>query len=357
MSRQSNSHIALILCFSAAIPAGFADEAPAPSARPDPIVQLHAAISGKVEQTQLDLYQKSALSVAMLERTTGEGTEVGCGFFVDDEGTFITVLSTSGDTVQMKVHYGGREFLPKLLTMDPYTRLAVMKLDGVKAPGLEITPSRSMEIGDFMVAVAETREEGNRCTIGRLAGREKNFDGVPLAATLLRLNLTAKAGCFGAPLVNLEGKVAGIVLLSVTAEEGVSYALPSELIEKVRRDYEKHGRVQPSWLGVGLAQGTTTPSIVSLSDDSPAKQAGLLPGDVIRSIGRRQIQEYQDVVDACYYLTAGEAVPFRVMRGLEDIEVEVIPSIRAERSELQVAPAEPDLPGAGEGESPKVEAP
>ena len=134
MSRQSNSHIALILCFSAAIPAGFADEAPAPSARPDPIVQLHAAISGKVEQTQLDLYQKSALSVAMLERTTGEGTEVGCGFFVDDEGTFITVLSTSGDTVQMKVHYGGREFLPKLLTMDPYTRLAVMKLDGVKAP-------------------------------------------------------------------------------------------------------------------------------------------------------------------------------------------------------------------------------
>ena len=189
-----------------------------------------------------------------------------------------------------------------------------------------------------MIAVAETREEGNRCTIGRLAGREKNFDGIPLAATLLRLNLTAKPGSFGAPLVNLQGEVSGIVLLSVTAEEGVSYALPSELIEKVRRDYEKHGRVQPSWLGVGLAQGTTTPSIVSLSDDSPAKQAGLLPGDVIRSIGGRRVQEYQDVVDACYYLTAGETVPIRVMRGLEDLEVEVVPSLRSERADAPVSP-------------------
>lgn len=321
------------LVFCAALASGDAQDAQPVVA--DPVAQLHAAISGKVAQTQLDLYQKAAISVAMLERTTAEGTEVGCGFFIDDEGTFVTVLSTAGDTVQMKVSYGGREFLPKLLTMDPYTRLAVMKLDGVKAPGLEIAPSRSMLIGDYLVAVAETIEEGNRCTIGRLAGREKNFDGVPLAATLLRLNLTAKPGCFGAPLVDLEGRVTGIVLLSVTAEEGVCYALPSELIEKVRRDYARHGRVQTGWLGIGLAQGTTTPSIVSLSEDSPAKHAGLLPGDVIRSIGDRSIQEYQDVVDACYYLTAGERVPISVMRGLEDLKVDVIPSIRSERENLR----------------------
>jgi S1-C subfamily serine protease len=204
-----------------------------------------------------------------------------------------------------------------------------------------------MRVGDFLIAVAETTEEGNRCTIGRLAGREKNFDGVPLAATLLRLNLKAKPGCFGAPLVNAEGKVAGVVLLGVTAEEGVCYALPSELIEKVRRDYAKHGKVQPCWLGIGLAQGTTTPSIVSLSDDSPAKHAGLRPGDVIRSIGIRPIEEYQDVVDACYYLTAGESVPFKVMRGLGDLTVQVIPSLRSEREAL--APGSP-------GNVPPVEA-
>jgi serine protease DegQ len=220
----------------------------------------------------------------------------------------------------------------------------------VKAPGLEIAPSRAMSIGDYLVAVAETVEEGNRCTIGRLAGREKNFDGVPLAATLLRLNLTAKPGCFGAPLVDLEGRVTGIMLLSVTAEEGVCYALPAELIEKVRRDYAKHGRVQPSWLGIGLAQGTTTPSIVSLSEDSPAKHAGLRPGDVIRSIGIRPIEEYQDVVDACYYLTAGDAVSISVMRGLEDLKVDVIPSVRSERENLRGVSGS-DAAGAEPGEA------
>ena len=131
--------------------------------------------------------------------------------------------------------------------------------------------------------------------------------------------------------MNTKGEVAGVVLLDVGGEKGVSYAWPSELIEKVLRDYAKHGKVQPAWVGIGLALGTTTPSIVSLSDDSPAKAAGLQPGDVIRSIGKRPIQEYQDVVDACYYLTAGEAVSFAVMRGLNDLTVNVVPSIRSER--------------------------
>ncbi len=320
---------ALLIAGASTVPAGAQDTKPDNAV--DPIVQLHAAIDGKVAQTEMDLYQKAALSVATLERTTPEGTEVGCGFFVDDKGTFVTVLSTSGDTLQMKLTYGGRDFLPQLLTMDPYTRLAVMKVDDVRPPGLDVAPSRGLGVGDYLIAVAETPEEGNRCTIGRLAGREKDFDGVPLAATLMRLNLKAKPGCFGAPLVNAKGDVAGVVLLGVSSEDGVCYALPSELIDKVRRDYAKHGKFLPSWLGIGLAQGTTTPSIVSLSDDSPAKQAGLKPGDVIRSIGGRTVQEYQDVVDACYYLTAGEPVKVEVMRGLGDVTVKVVPSVREDR--------------------------
>ena len=320
--------LAALIAGEAVAGSAFAQDSAAGAEKLNPIVQLREAARGELAQTELPIYQKVALSVAMVERTTREGTDVGCGFFIDDEGTFVTVLSTAGDTLQMKVRYGGREYLPKLLTMDPYTRLAVMEIDGIKPPSLEVVSSRQMEVGDYLIAVAESEDEGNRCTIGRLAGREKDFDGVPLAAAMLRLNLTAKPGCFGAPLVDHSGGVAGIVLLDVSGESGVSYALPSELIGKVLSDYAKHGKVQPSWLGIGLAQGTTTPSIVSLSDDSPAKAAGLRPGDVIRSIGGRRVSDYQDVVDICYYLTAEEAVPFTVMRGLEDLTVNVVPIIR-----------------------------
>jgi hypothetical protein len=60
---------------------------------------------------------------------------------------------------------------------------------------------------------------------------------------------------------------------------------------------------------------------------------------VIRRIGVRPIQEYQDVVDACYYLTAGEVVLISVMRGLEVLEVEVTPSVRSEREDTPRSPA------------------
>ena len=315
--------------------------------------QLQQVIKGEVAQTRLLAYQKAALSIATVERSTDQGTEVGCGFFIDDEGTFVTVLSTAGETLQMKVKYGGDEFLPKLLTMDPYTRLAVMKLDGIKPPGIELVSSRTLDVGDYVIAVAEGQEEGSRCTIGRIAGREKSFDNVPLAATLLRLNLSAKPGSFGAPLVSMDGRVAGVILLSVTGEDGVCYALPSELVDKVRLDYERHGKVQACWMGIGLAQGTTTPAIVSLSEDSPAKEAGLRRGDVIRRIGRRPIREYQDVVDACYYLTAEEPVSITVMRGLEDLKVEVIPAIATGQESPKLPAVEVIAPE--EQEAPEVE--
>ncbi len=278
------------------------------------------------------VYQKACLAVGEVTRDTALGTEKGCGFFVDDKGTMVTVLLTAADTHKITVTYGENEFIPKLLTVDPWTRLALLQVDGVAAPSIGIGRSTGLDVGDYAFAVRVADEILDQCVTGRVSGRDKESMGTVLATSVLRLNMKMGDHGFGAPLLDADAKVCGVVLLSMQNENSeVCYALPGELVSKVQRDYAKHGKVAQGWLGFGMEDGTTTPEIRLLNSGSPAAKAGLRVGDVIHRIGDRDVRDYQDVVDACYCLTPGETAPFRVLRGLKDLEIGVTPVVREER--------------------------
>jgi S1-C subfamily serine protease len=60
--------------------------------------------------------------------------------------------------------------------------------------------------------------------------------------------------------------------------------------------------------------------------DSPAEKAGVLPGDVILQVGGRKIDSLDDVLNAAFYMTAGEEVPLTVSRGGRLMDIKVVPS-------------------------------
>jgi serine protease Do len=57
--------------------------------------------------------------------------------------------------------------------------------------------------------------------------------------------------------------------------------------------------------------------------DTPAAEAGLRSGDVVLQIGRTKVHEPEDVLEASFFLTAGDAVPITVMRDNEKITFQV----------------------------------
>jgi S1-C subfamily serine protease len=62
--------------------------------------------------------------------------------------------------------------------------------------------------------------------------------------------------------------------------------------------------------------------IVSLEDGGPAAQSGLLPGDILLSVGGRAVVDTDDVQDALEG-KAGATVSFEILRGGEKREVAV----------------------------------
>ncbi|MEM9481105.1 MAG: S1C family serine protease [Verrucomicrobiota bacterium] len=256
---------------------------------------------------------------------------------IDEVGT-VAALCTSDldvpDTV-MLVHPDGSQKPARKIASDSKSGVTLFSSSEVAASdSAEFGDSRSALPGDSVQLIDGN---GNRFP-ARIAGREKVIDWFLLPTTYLRLAVDGSPGGHGGLVVDAEGKVIALLLeVGPGPSVRVGYALPVEMVEKVARDVRKFGKVVPAWLGFGLEQGTTTPEIVMVGEGSPADEAKLRAGDVLLKIGDRSISSYQDVVDACSYLNAGEEVDFEILRGVNVITLTVTPGFRTGSTEAPVA--------------------
>ncbi|MEZ5300066.1 MAG: S1C family serine protease [Verrucomicrobiales bacterium] len=294
------------------------------------------------------LWAKASPALIRVERQTAQGSEVSTGFLIRDDGTFVSVISgvkAAGESGAATVtcRRGDAAFPARILAIDPQTLLAVGRADGLAGTApIPLGESWAADAGAFAHAAIPSAGDGDpgRCTPGRIAGREHEFRSAPLPASVLRLHMAVPpgGGAFGAPILDRTGAAIGILLVSIKAEPAagsgagpqggpdLAFALPAEIAQKILRDYEKLGAVRYPWLGFELDAGTTTPAIIAVKEGSPAAAAGLRTGDVIKSIAGRAVRSYQDVVDACYYLTPGDPAPIALLRGLEDAEASITPA-------------------------------
>ena len=71
--------------------------------------------------------------------------------------------------------------------------------------------------------------------------------------------------------------------------------------------------------------------------DTPAAESGMKPGDVVLQIGRTKVHEPEDILDASFFLTAGDVVPITVIRGNEKLTFNV--EAASSRPPLLAAPS------------------
>lgn len=211
---------------------------------------------------------------------------------------------------------GGRGEI-RLLGHDPVSRLAVLDGSGVAARKYPLGDSGGLGPG-AVVRVAGGAQ-------ARVSGWARRHGGRVLPVSLLRVNYPASPPAAGTPLLDEQGRVVAIGYQAEPGRESVGYALPVEVVSRVLADLDRDRRVVRTWLGVTLREGAASPSLVRVEAGSPAERGGLLAGDVLLRVGARQVSDYAEVVDAFYYLVAGERAPVRVLRGVKVLDVEVVP--------------------------------
>src|SRR5256714_7604249 len=294
-----------------------------------------------------DVFGRCAKAVVKIEATDQHGQLSGTGFFVDPTGTLYTAYSVGGEAENVTVEFKGKKYPARQLMADLRSGVAMLKVD-LPSPALPIGNSDQLEIATPVVAIGYPLDLAETPSFGMIAGFDRKCFGGYFPTKHLRVNLPPQRGEGGAPLLNWKGEVVGILLYSFENNSSC-YALPIEAAEKIRADFVRFGEPRHGWIGANVAEASAEVEgsravTKDIMKDTPAAESGMKTGDVVLQIGRTKVHEPEDILDASFFLTAGDVVPITVMRGNEKLTFSVQAGVHPASRNVPPVPDGTELP-------------
>lgn len=242
---------------------------------------------------------------------------------VDAGPTVVAVVGSGANPASPALFLGARSLPVEVIGHDPVSRLAFFRITGPQLPKpLEWASSAEGTVGESLRALVPGGEIQCLAT-----GWVKQVGRKILPLALLHVNFDRTVPSPGTPLVDREGRVVAVMFQRAAGPEQSrsGYAIPAEAVHRVRRDVCAGGSLVRGWLGLSLRSENLSPQVVRVLPGSPASAAGILPGDVLASVGQHRIASYPDAANAFFYLVPGQPVTVKLMRGVRQLEVSLTP--------------------------------
>ena len=256
----------------------------------------------------------------------------GSGFIVTPDGYIITNHHVGGQADKIEVTLSdGRKLKAKKMGTDPETDLALLKIDATGLPTATLGDSDLIEQGDWVLALGSPFGLQQTLTAGIVSATGRELPGSPFDR-FIQTDASINPGNSGGPLVNLRGEVIGVNTAIMTSSgmrgnEGIGFAIPSNMARKIYGELSKNGKVVRGYLGVFVGELTEAharalkleaKSGVLVSDvtksDSPAAKAGIKSGDVITAIDGRPVKSAMELTSAVADMPVGKTVKVDFIR-------------------------------------------
>jgi S1-C subfamily serine protease len=265
----------------------------------------------------------------------------GSGVVYDTEGHIITNdhVATGGSEYQI-VFADGRVYQATLVGTDAVTDLAVLKINADNLEPIEFGSSDELSVGDPTVAVGNPLglAGGPSLTVGVLSAIDRQVQtGVnDILHGMLQTDAPITQGSSGGALVDETGRLIGIttaVGVSSVGIEGIGFATPVEIVERVVEELIADGTAGTAFLGIvggtafdTAADGAEVPSGVEVGSVEPngaAALAGLQAGDVITSFEGTDVQTMEDLIVLLRRSHVGDEVQLTINRSgtVETVDV------------------------------------
>lgn len=271
------------------------------------------------------------------EGAESAGLGSGSGVVMSADGYIITNhhVIDGGDTFSVEFE-DGRVYEATLIGSDDLTDIAVLQIDAATNTPAEFGSLDGLDLGDPVVAIGNPlRQEGGvSVSVGIISAfdRRVDFGGSDSLFGMLQTDAAINSGSSGGGLFDAEGRLIGItsaIGVSQAGPEGIGYAIPIELVDRITAEIVETGDVIHPFLGVSIgtyleeaADGAITPSgaIIDVVEegDFAAKLAGLLPNDIVIGIGGKEIRSQTDLILAVRLYRVGDEVEFVVLRDGEE---------------------------------------
>jgi serine protease Do len=285
---------------------------------------------------------------------------LGSGFVIRSDGVIVTNAHVIGGASSVQVALrDGTTYTAKILGVDEFSDLAVLKIQAANLPVAPLGTSDSLLIGEWAIAIGNPYGFylGNpepSVTVGVISAVGRNLvgqaEGNGTYVDMIQTDAAINPGNSGGPLVNALGEVIGVnssIFTPSGGSVGLGFAIPINRAKRVAEDLLGHGSVRRPWVGVklqlpesdnprdALRSGVIIRTVVP---GSPASRAGLGPGDQILKAGTRTLHNPYDWEALLLDLRVGQAVPLLVKRDGKEETVSVtiadLPEVSAPKVEV-----------------------
>lgn len=240
----------------------------------------------------------------------------GSGVIWSADGLIVTSHHVVEREEQIQIGLAdGRTVNASLVGRDPGADLALLRAEASGLPAATWVDAAELKVGHLLLALGRP---GNRiqATLG-IASALGEAWRTPTGGEIdhyLQTDVVMYPGFSGGPLVAADGRLAGVNTSALV--RGVSLAIPSATIRKSVETILTHGHMPRGYLGIGVqpvrladalqpAVGQETGLIVmSVDNNSPAAQAGVVQGDVLVKLDGAPVRH----IDELQVLLSGERV-------------------------------------------------
>lgn len=262
----------------------------------------------------------------------------GSGVIITEDGYILTNNHVVENARQITVTLAdGRTFEAKIVGRDPYTDIAVIKINATGLPAAKLGDSTNLKIGQIAVAIGNPFGLGKTVTAGIISALNRTIttERGTIIEGLIQTDAPINPGNSGGALVNSSGEVIGINTAIYQGAQGIGFAIPIHLAKSIADQIISKGYASHPWMGVYLDTVDARISayyrlsvdygaiIMDVVRNGPADKAGIKRGDIVIEFNGEKIETADDLVVRVMRCKVGDRVRLGIVRGDQRLTIEV----------------------------------
>lgn len=272
----------------------------------------------------------------------------GSGVILSNDGYIVTNNHVVDNASSIDVTLNNKKtYKAEVIGTDASTDLALLKIDAENLPYINYGNSNDLNIGAWVLAVGNPFNLTSTVTAGIISAKARNINilsgnqtnGLPPIESFIQTDAVVNPGNSGGALVNVNGELVGIntaIQSNTGSYTGYSFAIPSNIVQKVVKDLKEFGTVQRAFIGVSIKNiDDKVAKDLGLKDyagvyvnevnkNGSADKAGIKSRDVIKKVGNNTINDVPELQEQISQFRPGEKTSITVLRDNKLLDFDLV---------------------------------
>jgi Do/DeqQ family serine protease len=259
-------------------------------------------------------------------------SSLGSGVVVSQDGLVVTNYHVLGQGTIAEVTVSladKRELQAKIVGVDTWTDLALLKVDATNLPVIPWGDSSKLKVAEWVMAIGNPYQLSQSVSLGIVSALGRSNVGISTYEDFIQTDAAINPGNSGGALVSARGELVGINTAIFTQSggyQGIGFAVPSNLVRHIVDDLSRYGEVRRGSIGYlevapltthiasELNAPTTDGVVITGLRQGPASRAGIEPYDIILSVNGQRVGDTATLLKLISDSEIGSTVAIEILR-------------------------------------------